>query len=77
MLSQDFIIGIVALIFAIPIGDYLVKYTKEEIKQGKKWFKLISLISIIGALISLGFKNDALMFTFLFILIVTSRSLKK
>lgn len=77
MLETNFIIGIAALLFAFPIGNYLVKYTKEELPSGKKWFKLIALGSIIGAIVNLILKNDALMFTFLFILIVTSRSLKK
>lgn len=77
MLEQNFIIGIVSLLFAFPIGDYLKKYTKEEMKQGKLWFKLIASGSIIGAITNLILKNDALMFTFLFILIITSRSLKK
>lgn len=77
MLEQNFVIGIVALLFAFPIGDYLVKYTKEEMEQGKFWFKLIVGFSILGSITNLILRNDALMFTFLFILIVTSRSLKK
>lgn len=77
MLKTNFLIGIATLFLAFLIGNSLAKYTKEELTSGKKWFKIIVLTSIIGATVGLILKNDALMFTFLFILIVTSRSLKK
>jgi|TARA_Y100000310_G_scaffold32203_1_gene30585 hypothetical protein len=70
------IIGILVLISAFPIGSYLAKITKEELKQGKKWFKLIILVSLIGTIISLILKKDILFFSFLFVAIVTSRNLR-
>lgn len=70
-------IGIAVLLFGVPIGSYLAKSTKEELKQGQKWFKLIIIFSFLGSVISLIFKNDILFFSFLFIIIVTSRSLRK
>tara|TARA_Y100000294_G_C8554359_1_gene336593 strand:+ start:1773 stop:2012 length:240 start_codon:yes stop_codon:yes gene_type:complete len=70
------IIGVFILILAFPLGSLLVKYTKEELKQGQKWFKLIILVSLIGVLASLILKNDILFFSFLFIIIITSRNLK-
>ncbi|MAH03278.1 hypothetical protein CMI39_00650 [Candidatus Pacearchaeota archaeon] len=70
------LVGVLVLILGIPIGNYLAKITKEELKQGKKWFKLIIVVSLIGAFISLIFRNDAILFSLLFISIVTSRSLK-
>ncbi|MBI2044768.1 hypothetical protein HYT23_01790 [Candidatus Pacearchaeota archaeon] len=69
------VIGIFALVLGIPIGNYLAKLTKEELKEGRIWFKLIIVFSFIGAILGLIFKNDVLLFTFLFIVIVTSRSL--
>ncbi len=77
MLEQNILIGILILFLGIPLGNYLAKITSEELKPGKKWFRLIIFASFIGSIVSLFLKNDALMFTFLFILIVTSRSLKK
>jgi uncharacterized membrane protein YfcA len=71
------IAGIAFLALGIPIGNILAKNTKEELKDGKKWFLLLILISFIGAVISLAYREDALLFTFLFIAIVTSRSLGK
>ncbi len=72
-----FFIGIVVLLLAFPIGDYLARLTKEELKQGRRWFNLIVIVSLIGAFLSLIMRNDYLLFTFLFIAIVTSRSLKR
>jgi len=71
------IIGITILLLGIPIGSYLAKITKEELRKGQKWFKLIIISSLIGAIVSLFLTNDVLLFSFLFIAIVTSRSLKK
>jgi len=71
------IIGIAVLIIGIPIGNILAKNTHEELEDGKKWFLLLIFLSLIGAIISLIFGKDSLLFAFLFIAIVTSRSLKK
>ena len=71
------ILGIVLLALGIPIGNFLSKITKEELKSGKKYFTLLIILSLIGAITFLILGNDALLFTFLFIAIVTSRSLKK
>ncbi|MEK6926355.1 MAG: hypothetical protein AABW50_03695 [Nanoarchaeota archaeon] len=69
------IVGIFVLVLGIPIGNYLAKLTREELKSGQSWFKLIILFSFIGAVLSLILKNDFLLFALLFIAIVTSRSL--
>lgn len=71
------IIGILVLIFAFPIGNLLAKVTKEELKSGKKYFKILIILSLAGAIISLIIGNDVLLFSFSFIAVVTSRNLKK
>jgi len=71
----NLIIGATVLFLGIPIGDFLAKITKEELKQGRKWFKLIIFLSLIGGFIGLIIKNDILLFSFFFIAIITSRSL--
>lgn len=73
----QFLTGIIVLILGFPIGNFLAKITKEELKDGQIWFKLIILISFISAFISIFLEKDFLLFSFLFIGIVTSRSLKK
>jgi hypothetical protein len=71
------LIGIFILILGIFLGNLLARWTKEELKSGEKYFKSIILLSFIGTIVTLIIKNDILFFTFLFIIIVTSRCLKK
>lgn len=73
----NLLIGVIVLILGIPIGNFLAKYTKEELKDGKLWFNLIILMGLIGGVVALIIGNDAIMFSFLFITIVTGRSLRK
>ena len=70
-------IGIAVLLLGIPIGSYLAEKTKEELKHGQKWFKLIIIVSLVCSVVFLISKNDVLFFSFLFIALVTSRSLKR
>ena len=69
-------LGVLIVLLGIPIGNYLARITKEELKDGRRFFKLIAIFSLAGAIISLIIGNDALLFTFSFIAVVTSRSLK-
>ena len=71
------LIGVIVLILGIPIGNILAKYTKEELKDGRKWFNLLIFIGLIGGLVGAIIQNDSLMFSFLFIAVVTSRSLMR
>jgi len=71
------IIGIAVLILGFPVGNILAKETREELNGGRKWFFLLICVSFIGAILSLIFGQDALLFIFLFIAIVTSGSIKK
>ena len=70
------VIGILVLLTGFPIGSYLAKTTKEELRPGQKWFKLIVTVGLLGGFVGLIIGNDALMFSFFFIALVTSRSLK-
>ena len=70
-------IGIAFLLLGTPIGSYLAEKTKEELKQGRKWFKLIIVVSLVSSIVALIIQNDFLFFSFLFIALVTSRSLRK
>ncbi|OGJ12945.1 hypothetical protein A3K82_01660 [Candidatus Pacearchaeota archaeon RBG_19FT_COMBO_34_9] len=71
------LLGIAVLLLGIPVGNLLAKATNDELKAGKKWFRIIVIMGLIGAVISLIFRNDALLFTFLFIVIVTNKSLRR
>ena len=71
------VIGAIFLLLGIPIGNFLAKITKEELKVGRPWFKIIIVISLVGAIASVIYRNDILFFSFLFIAMVTSKSLKR
>ena len=71
------LIGVAVLILAFPIGDILAKKTKEELKQGRIWFKIIVYVSLVGGVVGILIGNDVLMFSFFFMALVTSRSLRK
>ena len=73
----NILIGVLVLVLGFPIGSYLAKKTKEELKSGQKWFKLIIIVGLIGGAIGLVVGNDVMLFSFFFIAIVTSRGLKK
>ena len=70
------LIGIFVLFLGFPIGNYLREQTKEELKDGQFWFKMIILACFLGIVFSLIFRSDVLLFAFAFFAIVTSRSLK-
>ncbi len=74
------ILTIIALA-GFPIGLLIKKFTPEELKSGKKWFKLIIIASIIAITFSLIFaRNETLVFlftSFLFIILLTLPSLIK
>jgi hypothetical protein len=70
-------IGIIILFIGIPVGNLLAKTTKEELRRGKRWFKIIIIASLILGFVGLIIENDILMFSCFFIAIVTSRSLKR
>jgi Ca2+-dependent lipid-binding protein len=72
----NYSLAIILLVLGIPIGNLLAKITKEELKSGKKWFKLLIFVSLVSSIISFFIGNDALFFSFLFIAVVTSRSLR-
>ena len=69
------IVGFCVLILGIFIGDYLAKVTKEELKSGQKWFRVIVLVSLFMGFSGLVLGNDFVLFSGFFVAIVTSRSL--
>lgn len=75
MLSIFFTVLI--LLTAIPAGLLVAWLTKEELRDGRKWFKLIIALSLAGSVVFLVLKNEAVTLTLVYIAIATSMSLKK
>lgn len=69
------LIGGLVLIMGYFIGGILAKTTKEELKTGQKYFKIIIWSSLLGGFFGAIISDDVLMFSFFFIAIITSRSL--
>lgn len=69
------LIGIGVLALGFPIGMFLAKRTKEELRKGKKWFRIIIALGLLGGVAGLVLGDDALMFSSFFVAIVTSQSL--
>jgi ABC-type sugar transport system permease subunit len=71
-----YLFAILVLFLGIPIGNFLANITKEELKSGKKWFKLVIFISLVSSVVSFFLGNDPIFFGSIFIAVVTSRSLR-
>jgi hypothetical protein len=39
------------MLSAFPVGFFLAYLTKDELKSGKKWFKLFSIVSLVISII--------------------------
>lgn len=71
------LVVVIVLLMGIPIGKFLAYLTKDEKEGGQIWFKILICVSMVGAVLSLIFRQDIFLVTFLFIAIVTSQSLKR
>jgi len=67
----NIILSVVILLLSIPIGFLIAHLTREELRQGRKWFLMIILICLIGLIITLFMSIYYLTLTFAFIIILT------
>lgn len=81
MNTFQIILTIIIALLGYPIGLFIAKLTEEELEQGRKWFMLIILVSIMGIILSLVFtNNETLLFlvaSFVFVALVALASLVK
>jgi hypothetical protein len=73
---MEYVIALVVLFFAIPVGFFLREITKEELGQGRKYFKIIWIISFLLG-IGFIFIKPYMGFSLLFISIVSFISWRK
>lgn len=75
------ILAIIVALLGYPLGLILAKITKEELKTGKKWFRLIIAVCVIAIVVSVIFTGGKtflfLILSFVFIILVTLPSLIK
>lgn len=82
MEAFQYILLALILIAAFPLGFLLAKMTKEELKSGRIWFKLVIALAIIISIVSIFFRLyfDEIVITvtsMLFIIIIAAISLLK
>jgi len=70
------LLTILVLLLAFPAGYLLAYLCKDELVAGRKWFKLLALISTILAVIFVFF-NVTISLTLIFISVVSLISLSK
>lgn len=65
------IIEIILLIAAVPIGLFIARLAKDELKDGSRWFRLLVSISLSLSILSLLFGKPYQTLTLIFIAIVS------
>ncbi len=72
---------IIIALSGYPIGLLIAHLTKEELEEGKKWFRLIILTCVIAIIISVILAEKEVLFflilSFVFILLIALASLVK
>jgi len=71
------LISTLILLLGIPTGWLISSLAEDELKEGKKWFLGLSLVTFILAAWFLLTKNYELVYTFLFMSIVSFVSYEK
>ena len=54
---QIILLTLISLL-GIPAGFLLKKITMEEMKAGRRWFRIISVLSLISAIVSITLINE-------------------
>lgn len=65
------IIGVFVLLLGFVFGGFLKKITRDEMQKGRRWFFILMIGGLIGGVVGLILLNDVLIFSFLFISIVS------
>ena len=75
------ILVVVIALLGYPAGLIIAHLTKEELKAGRRWFRIIAILSVIGIILSaILARGTALLFlaaSFVFIFLLTLASLRK
>lgn len=78
MSFTTFIINLVVLLTAIPVGLFLAYLTKEELVPGRKWFIVILYTLIIVLLVFLlAYRDIPIILALVYMIIVTYMSFFK
>ena len=65
------------MLLAIPAGYWLAWLCRDELLQGRKWFVIIMILSVIAGVVMLFIGDYTIALTMLFVLITTFISYRK
>ena len=68
---------ILILLLAVPVGYLIAWLARDELVVGRKWFKILIVISLISAILAIYFRKTDIFFSSSFISIATLISLVK
>lgn len=71
------LLSIIALLTSVPAGLLIAWLAQEELKAGKKWFKIIAFGSVLGVVAGLFLRQYVLALTFAYMAFVSGISLIK
>lgn len=71
------ILEILILLIAIPVGIWIANHTKEELKSGKKYFRILVIASLLGVIGFWLYGFPVVSWTMAFIFIVSLISFMK
>lgn len=71
------ILEILILVLAVPIGILIAKLAEDELAAGKKYFRILIIVSLLGGIWFLFTRQEVLAWTAWFIFIVSFISYSK
>jgi len=71
------ILLIIVSLLGIPVGFLLKKFTKEEMKSGRKWFKLISLAAVLSFIFGVVMGDAVIVVSSIFLFFIAAVPLWK
>jgi len=72
-----YLIGLLILVAGYFLGIGLRNITLDEQKQGRIYFEILTIISVLLSFVGLILRKDWMLFTFAFIAVLTAPSLKE
>ncbi len=76
-MSPNLILSLVLLIFSIPVGFLLAHLARDELIQGRKWFKRVIVLALVTGIVLVFMQEYPGVLTCVFILIAAYISYKK
>jgi hypothetical protein len=74
---MNWILNVVILLLAIPVGFLIAYLCRDELVQGRKWFQGVIALCFIGAIYFFIVENQIIVFSLAFLAIVAFISLLK